>query len=90
MLVKTLFPSECMCATRLLIITTRALAPGGLVIIETEHPEALFSGTFMDAYGAESRMDAWEVTPDEGPLAGWKLQIAWGSEDDMFDPVQQV
>lgn len=70
--------------------TPRALAPGGLLILETEHPESLFSGTFMDAYGPEARMDAWVATPDTGPLRGWRVDVAWGDEEDEFDPVSQV
>ena len=70
--------------------TSRALAPDGLLILETEHPEALFSGTYMDAYGPEARMDAWDTTPPTGALQGWQVQVAWGDEDDEFDPVTQV
>lgn len=44
----------------------------------------------MDAYGPEARMDAWEATPPSGPLEGWQVQVAWGDEEDTFDPVAQV
>jgi len=52
-----------------------ALAPGGIALLELEHPYDLFEGQLMDAQG-----DAWDREVD-----GVKVLVEWGREGDEFD-----
>jgi hypothetical protein len=52
-----------------------ALAPGGIVVLELEHPYDLFEGTLMNAEG-----DAWDRE-----VEGVKVLVEWGREGDFFD-----
>ncbi len=52
-----------------------ALNPGGLLVLELEHPFDLFDGSLMDAKG-----DAWDREVD-----GVKVLVEWGREGDYFD-----
>ena len=54
-----------------------ALAPGGVAVLELEHPYDLFEGQLMDAQG-----DAWDR---EDVDQGVKVLVEWGREGDAFD-----
>jgi len=54
-----------------------ALAPGGVAVLELEHPYDLFEGQLMDAQG-----DAWDR---EDASSGVKVLVEWGREGDAFD-----
>jgi SAM-dependent methyltransferase len=54
------------------------LTPGGLYVIEMTHPRDAFRvGT--------STHDNWDTERD-----GVKVSVAWGTEDDVFDPITQI
>ena len=57
-----------------------ALRPGGVVILELEHPFDIFDGQLMDAQG-----DAWDREVD-----GVKILVEWGREGDYFDVATHV
>ena len=57
-----------------------ALRPGGVVILELEHPFDIFDGQLMDAQG-----DAWDREVD-----GVKVLVEWGREGDYFDVATHV
>ena len=57
-----------------------ALAPGGIVVLELEHPYDLFDGTLTAAQG-----DAWDREVD-----GVKVLVEWGREGDFFDVATHV
>jgi SAM-dependent methyltransferase len=62
----------------------RSLNPGGTLILELPHPRETFSMV-------ECTKNAWEVQLDDeqGTECG-ELQIVWGDETDVFDPIAQV
>jgi len=57
-----------------------ALAPGGIMVLELEHPFDLFEGTLLDAHG-----DAWESEVD-----GVKVLVEWGRAGDPFDVTTHI
>lgn len=59
------------------------LAPGGIVVLELEHPYDLFDGQLMDAHG-----DAWDREVENG--GGLKVLVEWGREGDPFDVETQI
>ena len=59
------------------------LAPGGIVVLELEHPYDVFDGQLMDAHG-----DAWDREIEGG--GGTKVLVEWGREGDAFDVETQV
>ena len=59
------------------------LAPGGIVVLELEHPYDLFDGQLMDAHG-----DAWDREVEGG--GGLKVLVEWGREGDPFDVETQI
>ena len=56
-----------------------ALKPGGLLLIELQHPHDLFDGSFIKG-------DFWEADLE----ADKQVILEYGTDDDWFDPVQQV
>ena len=58
------------------------LAPGGVAVLELEHPFDLFEGTLMDAYGDGGWSQ--EVPP------GVRVNVEWGREGDRFDVATHV
>ena len=59
------------------------LAPGGIVVLELEHPYDLFDGQLMDAHG-----DAWDREVENG--GGLRVLVEWGREGDPFDVETQI
>ena len=59
------------------------LAPGGIVVLELEHPYDVFDGQLMDAHG-----DAWDREIDGN--SGLKVLVEWGREGDPFDVETQI
>ena len=59
------------------------LAPGGIVVLELEHPYDVFDGQLMDAHG-----DAWDREIDS--TSGLKVLVEWGREGDPFDVETQI
>jgi SAM-dependent methyltransferase len=62
----------------------KSLNPGGTLILELPHPRETFSMV-------ECTKNGWEVPleDEQGNECG-ELQIVWGDETDVFDPIQQV
>jgi SAM-dependent methyltransferase len=58
------------------------LRPGGLFIVELEHPWDLFSGEIAQGQG-----DAWERVDEE---KGVKVYVEWGRDGDNFDIESQI
>jgi SAM-dependent methyltransferase len=57
---------------------------GGTLILELPHPREIFSMV-------ECTRNGWEVPlEDENGIPYGELQIVWGDEDDIFDPIQQI
>jgi SAM-dependent methyltransferase len=56
------------------------LAPGGVFVVELDHPRLLFDGSV--AHAAQLR---WDV-----PHADGSLRVRWGAAGDDFDPLSQV
>lgn len=57
-----------------------AVAPGGIVVLELEHPFDIFDGSLLRAEG-----DAWDRDVD-----GAKVLVEWGREGDFFDVERHV
>lgn len=64
--------------------TYAALRKGGTVILELPHPRETFSM-------GECTRNGWEVPleDEKGNKCG-ELEIVWGDEDDVFDPISQI
>jgi len=58
------------------------LKPGGLFVVELEHPWDLFSGDLSEGVG-----DAWDRVDEE---RGVKVLVEWGRDGDEFDIETQV
>jgi SAM-dependent methyltransferase len=58
------------------------LKPGGLFIVEVEHPWDLFSGEIAQGAG-----DAWDRVDEDG---GVKVYVEWGRDGDNFDIESQI
>jgi hypothetical protein len=56
-----------------------ALVPGGLFVVELNHPALLFNGSVV------ASADTWTLEVDDAQLEVW-----WGHEGDKFDPFTQV
>lgn len=56
----------------------RALAPGGVLMLELPHPRELFGGEAVTD-------DRWTVRD-----GGTRVDVRWGAADDSFDPVRQI
>lgn len=56
----------------------RALAPGGVLVLELPHPRELFGGEAITD-------DRWTVRD-----GGTRVDVRWGAETDTFDPVRQI
>jgi SAM-dependent methyltransferase len=62
----------------------KSLNPGGTLILELPHPRETFSVV-------ECTKNGWEVPlEDEQGIECGELQIVWGDESDVFDPISQV
>ena len=60
----------------------KQLKPGGLFVVELEHPWDLFSGDLSEGVG-----DAWDRVDEE---RGVKVLVEWGRDGDEFDIETQV
>ena len=56
-----------------------SLAPGGTLVLELPHPRETFR---LDDVGC----DAWVATARDGA----DVEVAWGRDDDAFDPLTQI
>lgn len=69
-------------AMRCLRAVRRNLKPGGIFVVELEHPWDLFSGDLREGVA-----DAWDREDEE---KGIKVFVEWGREGDNFDIESQV
>jgi predicted SAM-dependent methyltransferase len=56
-----------------------ALKPGGIFVLEMNHPSLLFDGSIT------SSADTWKLDLEEAQVEVW-----WGHEGDIFDPLTQI
>ncbi|OUS42372.1 S-adenosyl-L-methionine-dependent methyltransferase [Ostreococcus tauri] len=69
-------------AIRCLRAVRRNLKPGGIFVVELEHPWDLFSGDIREGAG-----DAWDREDEE---RGVKVFVEWGRDGDNFDIETQI
>ena len=76
-------------ASRAMACISRALRPGGVLLIELGHPGDLFDGSYVIG---DCGKDMWEVplSLPNGAPSQHKILVEWGAEFDEFDSVSQV
>ena len=71
----------------------QALKPGGLLVLELDHPSEAFDGSLMQGDSWRGEDEEQDENEDETSLADGaqgELAVQYGKPSDPFDPISQV